>query len=275
MSTSTPIKSRNVFGAANNYPITFDATDFSVATYSAKLEGPFALTIRIDNASSVFNATLEPSPLYIGIQVNTETGSYSVGDRQHIAFCPKFSQVTISGSSVPQLARIDGVITSIVLNLYTLGSQETAQVVKAQLSFDPAYVPIGAPPIIGRDSQVYEAGIYNYLYSATSITAVTIGQIMIDTLAIPRDLRFRLKMLSMQVAPTAAPRQASVSLVITDRLGNAHISYDLSSDTVLWNVLNIQLNTVLNGNYRVQVVGSNTTGAAVGCVTSLISEVMY
>lgn len=189
----TPHKA-GVNGPLPQWDITFTSVDFNSLSGRAYIEGPFSLIVDIDASSMAY-------PLLFGIELRSVGKSVSVGDRTHIGFASTERRV-IGPASVPQLAHIEGVYDSIIVHCFGYLSTDAANC-RISLRIGPSAIISAPQPVIGRDSVVYDPGVYFTVDTTQVILPGTANNILwsINANALA-GLRFEVKSFSITLPIT-------------------------------------------------------------------------
>ncbi len=143
---TTGYKRPTAVALQTTYDYVFTDIEFFAALGATLLEGPFQLSIDIENNYA--------NPIFVGIIIETTSGSITSGERRHIAFVPSSQRVIIAGTSVPQLNAIYGTVKKITVRTTLLtGYASDSQVARVALRFDAALPAVGAQPYLGLDLQ--------------------------------------------------------------------------------------------------------------------------
>lgn len=181
--------------------VEFAGTDFQCATGYARLEGPWSLRINTDNAEYTTPAGAYNAAVYIGVDVILQGGVVRVGERAQLAFCAAGSAISISGSSVPQLARIDGIVEAIRVIVYPLATNNGLQRIRVQPVLDAPFAPVGSLAYIGSDAQALEPGGSVGVQSSTTYAGYG-GGITVATPAASVGTRHRVRWCAISITPT-------------------------------------------------------------------------
>lgn len=165
--------------AAGTYTYTFDftQTEFQASAFYSLIQGGFSLFIDINNKLN--------SPVFIGIEITSDSGVISLNDRAHIGFCAGSTHSIISFASVPSLGNIRVPdIRKIRIIVYTFDFSASVPVkeVSIALWIDNPRDGIADQLPIGRDRQSVEPFSYILFGSnETSIAANTNNVLVADT----------------------------------------------------------------------------------------------
>lgn len=197
MSTLIGPKNVSFVGGTYQYDVVFNYNDFSVATGFAQLQGPLSLSIDIrNNAQSVW---------YIGVIIERDIGTITIADRTHIAGIDVLSTATISSASIPQLARIDGIITKITIRISVFDSvfYTPAGISTIALRIDPPSPVISPPLYLGKDIKIQEPSYHQSFYlSGQAVPAGSAVYTIVDTGAMTSPFRFKVKAVQGYLFPT-------------------------------------------------------------------------
>lgn len=252
------------------YQITFGAVDFSAATSFARLEGPFSLALDITNTFL--------TPILIGIELQLSDQVMAIADRLQIGFVAGGTRSVISSASVPQIGRINGVITSIRVNIYAFDVPVSGgQTVSIGLRIDaPQDVP-PMPETIGGATAVRDPAM-NAAFGTSSVfvAAGAVNTVICDSGQIPAPFRFWIKNISIGCGATPSfPSDTSVYVEIVSLYGTNPILRVQSRQTETTEQ-NLSVNWILNTGDKIRAFASNTNAGIAYDVWALVSgEYIY
>jgi hypothetical protein len=172
-------KTQTIVAGTYVYNFDFTQTEFTASAFYSLIQGGFALFIDIDNKIN--------SPIYIGIEITSDSGVINLNDRAHIGFCPGSSHTVISYASAPSLGNVrvpDIRKIRIIVYTFDFSASVPVKTVSIALWIDNPREGIAAQNIIGRDAQAIQPFSY-FLFGSneTSIAANTSNVLIADMTA--------------------------------------------------------------------------------------------